>query len=124
MNPNNELIADFENALQENKTDERPVCIVKLTTSYWHDGAGCHVRKDLRFLKRKCQGFNILMEDCDVIGASDVMKRITNLNECKDGTYHVMTCNESHDWETPHIIDDYDYKLIPYEENGHNKTIN
>jgi len=89
------------------------MCVVRLTTSVWHDKNGVHIDKTLRFLKRKCVGYNILYEDCCMAGAADVVKNITNLNECKDGVYQVVTCNESSDWETPHILDDYDYKLIP-----------
>ena len=93
--------------------EPRPVCVVRLTTTVWHTDDGVHIKKSLRFLKRKCVGYNILYEDCRMVGADEVVKRITNLDECEDGIYCVVTCNESHDWETPHIVEDYDYELIP-----------
>jgi len=93
--------------------EPRPTCVVRLTTSCWHDTNGVHINKTLRFLKRQCVGYNILYEDCSMVGAEEVVKRITNLDKCEDGIYQVTTCNESHDWETPHILEDYDYELIP-----------
>lgn len=91
-------------------------CIVRLTTEYWYDSNGIHMKKSLRFLKRKCVGYNILYEDLSYSGAEDIFSSIININECQDGVYEVITCNEFSCWETPHIIEDYDYKLIPYEE--------
>ncbi len=91
-------------------------CVVRLRTCCWNDGDGLHIKKTLRFLKRKCEGYNILEEDCQMIGADEVISHITNLDECKDGVYEVVTCNEWGAWETPHIIEDYDYKLIPLNE--------
>ena len=88
-------------------------CIVRLTTSCWHNGDGLHINRTLRFLKRKCQGYNILYEDCQMIGADEVVNHITNLDECGDGIYEVVTCNEWSSWECPSCIEDYDYKLIP-----------
>ena len=102
--------------LQEESTkEEKPVCVVRLITTYWHNSTGVFQKKTLRFLRRKCKGFNVLEEDCSIINASEVVTRIRNLDECKDGIYQVITCNEYSSWETPHIIEDYDYKLIPYE---------
>ncbi len=94
----------------------KPRCIVRLTTSAWHDKGGVYLKQSLQYLRRKCIGYNILEEDCNNIGAIDVVKQITNIGECKDGVYEVVTCNERSCWGTPHILDDYDYKLIPYEE--------
>lgn len=107
---------DLNEALRES-SEPTPVVVVRITTSYWYDGNGLYSKKTIRFQRRKCSGgFNLLHEDCQMIGADEVIPRITNLNECEDGLYIVKTCNESSDWETPHIIDDYDYILIPYEE--------
>ena len=91
-------------------------CIVRLTTSYWHNGDGLHIQRTLRFLKRKCQGYNVLYEDSQIVGANEVLPKIINLDDCKDGIYEAVTCNEWGAWETPHMIEDYDYKLIPYGE--------
>ena len=92
------------------------ICVVRLTTSVWNDGSAVHIKKTLRYLRRKCSGYNILDEDCSNVGADLVVKNIINLDECEDGVYKVITCNEWAAWETPHIIEDYDYKLIPFTE--------
>lgn len=91
-------------------------CIVRLSTSYWSDARGIHVKKTLRYLQKKCKGYNLLEEDCQNIGADEVIGKIDNLYDCEDGVYLVITCNEWGAWETPHIIEDYDYRLIPYTE--------
>ena len=91
-------------------------CVVRLSTSCWHDKNGVYLKRSLTFLKRQCQGFNILYEDSGMVGTSDVIERIVNLNECEDGVYQVNICNEFAAWETPNIIEDYDYELIPYTE--------
>jgi hypothetical protein len=91
-------------------------CVVRLVTSYWHNRSGVHIKRSLTYLKRQCKGYNILDEDVSNCDAETVLSHIVNINECEDGVYQVVTCNESHDWEMPHIIDDYDYKLIPHDE--------
>jgi hypothetical protein len=96
-----------------------PVVVVRVKTSYWCDKRGVHFRKDLEYLQRQCKHFNFLDDDARMIGAEDVIPRIVNLHEVKDGVYQVITINESgSDWENPGCIDEWDYKLIPYE----NKT--
>ena len=107
MNSLNELLAP-------EPKEPRPIVVVRLATSYWHDCNGIHWKQSLRFLRRKCQGFNVIHEDCQNIGASEVIPRIVNLHECEDGVYQIVTCNErGSDWEVPHIIDEYDYRLVP-----------
>lgn len=91
-------------------TDES-ICVVRLTTTAWRDSRGVHLKKSLNFLKRKCKGFNILDEDCSMVGAEEVIPRITNMDSVEDGIYEVVTCNESRDWESGQI-DDYDYMLV------------
>ena len=98
-----------------NQKDPPDKCVIRLTTGYWHDCNGVYVKKSLRFLKRKCVGFNILYEDAYNGGAESVIPNIINLHECKDGIYQIVTINEFSAWETPHILEDYDYKLIPYQ---------
>lgn len=93
------------------------ICIVKLTTRHWLDTRGVHLKKSLVFLKRKCNGYNILVEDCESFGAEEVIPKIININEAPDGVYLVAPCNESKDWESGHI-DDYDYKLVPITTNS------
>ena len=98
------------------ESEEKCKCIVRLITSHWHDPDGIYEKKSLKFLKRKCNGFNIISEDAGYVGASEVVKRITNLDICEDGIYEVVICNEFSAWETPHIVEDYDYKLVPFAE--------
>ena len=88
--------------------------IVKLSTEYYNTYRGVFFKKSLIYLRRQCEGFNILDEDCKNGGADLVINRIDNLNEVGDGVYQVATIDESVDWETG-IVDDYNYKLIPYE---------
>lgn len=105
----------FENEEKPAKKDESRV-VVRVRTSIWRDKRGLHQRKDLTFLRRKCFGYNILDEDAVMIGADAVLDRITNLDECPDGLYLVVTCNHlSRDWETG-AIEDYDYRLHPLKE--------
>jgi hypothetical protein len=106
------LLNEFENPQKEEKSHT----VVRLTTTMWHDNGGVYTKQTFRFLKRKCNGYNIIKEDCDMAGAKEVIPRIINLSECKDGLYEIVICNERGDWETPHILDDWDYKLIPFEE--------
>ena len=94
--------------------------VVRVTTSYWHDKRGGHVRNDINFLKKKCTGFNILDEDMYAAGADEILPNIVNLYDVKDGVYELITVNESRDWETGYI-DMYDYKLIPYIEKPHSE---
>lgn len=105
---------ELDKALDEANRKEPPCrCVVRLTTSAWKSKRGVHLQQSLLVLARKSVGFNILMEDADNIDPIDLMSKIVNLSECKDGIYTLETCNETRDWETGHI-DDYDYKLIPF----------
>jgi hypothetical protein len=90
---------------------EQNVCVVRLTTSVWNNDRGVHLKKSLNFLKRQCAGFNILAEDCLMIGAEEVVPKIINIDSVPDGVYRVVLCNASRDWVTGHV-DDYDYKLV------------
>ena len=87
------------------------VTVVRLTTSSWNSGGQIHVKKTLRFLKRKSSGYNILTEDCDAIGVDGVVSRITNINDVEDGMYEIVVCDEIKCWETG-FIEDYSYKLV------------
>lgn len=98
-----------------NPPKEKITIVVRLTTSSWHDKNGLHQKKSLTYLKRKCAGFNFIDEDCNMVNAGEVFDRIINLDECEDGIYQIITCNESKDWKTGYI-DDWDYKLVEYKE--------
>jgi hypothetical protein len=102
---------DIFDKISEVKGEPESKLVVRLTTSMWHDKNGLHMRRDVRFLKRKSFGYNILYEDATWVGADEVINRIVNLYEADDGVYEVITVNESEDWETG-CIEDYDYKLI------------
>lgn len=95
------------------KVSDESLCIVtvRLTTTYWHNKHGMHSKRSLMYLKRQCRSHNFLEEDADAIGASESWQRITNIDECPDGVYRVIVCNESRDWETG-IVDDYDFMLV------------
>lgn len=88
---------------------------IRLTTSYWSDKRGLHVKRSLIPLRRKSSGLQLLKEDAGMIGTADTVLRIVNLNECKDGVYRVTLCNEHRDYETG-CIEDYDYRLVPVTE--------
>ncbi len=91
--------------------------IVRVKTSFWHDKQGLHYKRDLIKMKRLSWDFQILEEDCRDYGADEVAKRIVNLFEVKDGLYQVVTCNHrACSWESP-VIDEYDYKLVPFDKN-------
>lgn len=86
--------------------------MVRLSTSYWKDGRGCHMKRSLLILRRNCRGdgCGFLTEDIDCVGAAESMQRITNLMTAPDGIYLLNICNERRDWETG-LIDDYDFIL-------------
>lgn len=95
---------------------EKPKQVVRLVTSFWKDnGGGINIKRTLRPMRKLSRGFQYLENDCDMVGAEDLFGMIVNLDQCKDGVYLVDTCNISTDWETG-IVDDYDYKLVPFEE--------
>ena len=111
-----EMEIDLDSTLVESAEDKRePICIVRLSRSYWHHEEGMYCKVSLRYLKRKCQGYNLLKEDAYISSAIDVMPKIVNLDKCDDGIYQVVSCNVSTDWETGYV-DDYDYQLIPWKD--------
>lgn len=90
-------------------------CVVRLTTSYWGDDRGVHLKKSLITLKRKSSNLDTLNEESTMIGADEAIAKITNLDSCPDGVYSLVLCNIQRDWEYGHV-DDYDFKLVPYTE--------
>ena len=71
----------------EHAPTQESQCVVRLRTTAWRDKNGLHLKKSLTFLRRQCIGFNILEEDAGAIGAEEVLPKIENLDECKDGIY-------------------------------------
>lgn len=105
---------NFEDfTISENEVES--LCIVRVTTDYWSDKKGLYQKKSIKFLRRQCKGFNILEEDISALDAKEVITRIYNLNEVKDGVYMVTIFNVQKDWETDYI-EDYDYKLVEIKE--------
>jgi hypothetical protein len=86
-------------------------CTVRVKTAVWADERGLHTKKSLTFLRRQCEGFNLLAEDASAIGAEEVLPRILNLGEVEDGVYEVVACNKSYDYETGYV-EDYYYRLV------------
>lgn len=91
-----------------------PEVVVRLVRSYWKDKSGLHMKTSLKYLKRKCKGFNFIEDDAYQVGAEDVVHVITNLETSPDGIYRLITCNECRDWESGYI-ESWDYELVPYE---------
>lgn len=92
--------------------EDATVITVRLTRSYWHDPDGAYQRISLKYLKRRCKGFNIFDDDCSMVGAEDVIPRIVNLEECEAGLYELVPCNENRDYFTG-TIEEWDYHLVP-----------
>ena len=105
------------NLSQEIHKESKPKCVVRVKTSYWSDDRGIHIRKDLNFLKRKStpQGIEFVKEDLLNSGEDCVVPLILNLNDVSDGVYQLMMVNINTDYWTGYI-DDFDYKLIEYNE--------
>jgi hypothetical protein len=107
-----DIFTEIDGLKDADETHEPCRTIVRLRTSYWHDKNGLHCRQSLSYLKRQCTGFQLIDDDCSMVGADHVMPRIVNLHECKDGIYDVVMINQKKDWETGHV-EDWDYKLFP-----------
>ena len=106
---------DFNNILapvSDNKPEHRTV--VRLQTSFWEDSRGCHMRKSLTYLKRKCIGCNILEEEVGAVGA-ETISNIEGFYDQPDGVYEVVVTNVSHDYESG-IMDGWDLKLVEYND--------
>jgi len=84
--------------------------VVRLSTSTFFTKRGVSSKKDITVLSRKSD-----LRLGDVFCEPEEMHRIVNLHRCEDGVYEITWVNVSHDWETGYP-DDWDYKMIPYEE--------
>jgi hypothetical protein len=105
----------MDDLLKEITPEAQESCeVVKLSNFCYSDSKGCvHVEKRLTPMKRKSYGYQVLQEDIKMIGTSEVISRIINLQGFKDGIYSVITCHEKRDWESGYV-EEYDYKLIPF----------
>lgn len=88
--------------------------VIRLRTTTWATRSGLYTQRGIVFLRRHCRGHNTLEEDISDTSAGDVLPKILNLDECEDGIYQVVVCNEYRDWESGYV-EDWDYKLVPYE---------
>lgn len=106
---------ELNNLLRANPKaeEEKPLVIVRVSTSCWKDSRGIAAKKQIKFLKRKCKGFNFVKEDFDMVGGQNFLESFTNLWSVDDGVYQIVMTNMFSDWETGHL-EDWDYKLIPY----------
>lgn len=105
------MTIDFSGLLTSSPTYPENKSVVRVSTSYWSDNRGIHTKKSITTLRKQSSGYNLFDETLSAIGAEDSLKSIVNLDECGDGVYEVVTCNESRDFESGHI-DDYDLKLV------------
>lgn len=103
----------MENIELENKEEESRT-IVRLRTSYWSNKRGAYKQKELVIMRSKCIGYNLIEDEISATDATDVISRITNLDECEDGVYEIFTCDEHRDYAG--YVDDYNYHLSPYAE--------
>jgi hypothetical protein len=104
--------------LAVNNAGSKPiVAVVSVKTSYYHTKRGFATTKRIDFLRRKSNWECVysIKEDASCGGADAVIGRIINLNDVEDGIYRMIFINEHRDWESGHI-EDWDYKLVPYEE--------
>lgn len=91
--------------------------IVRVSKTAWKDKRGMHTSISLLFQRRKSAGHCVLENEIDMVGAEDALAKIINLDAVENGRiYQVIVCNEKHDWETG-LVDDYDFKLVPHNEN-------
>lgn len=94
------------------------VTVVRLRTTMWGDEKSLSIKKSITLQKRKSYGYNVVFEDVSQSGAEEVIPRILNLDKQPDGLYTVVMINERRDRETGYV-EDYDYWLVPFVENGH-----
>ena len=106
---------DLEFALSEGLQVRIDRCVVRVKTSYWSDDRGAHTKRSLNVLRRQCEGYNILEEDCQDLSTEEVMRGITNLHDVEDGIYELIMANKSYDLETGYV-EDYDYTLVELHE--------
>lgn len=92
--------------------NSRPiVCVVRLKTEFFQRGNSFNQQKSVRVLKKQTT-FDLLAEEASSVGVEEALQNILNLNECEDGVYHLVVCNELRDIETGYI-DDWNFELIP-----------
>jgi hypothetical protein len=112
---NDTLLTEFDPVTSLACPDQpEPRCIVRLKTCAWHDRRGIHQRKSLRFLRRLSEVPLVLEEDLSCFGAEDVLARVIDFSALPDGVYEVVPCNYAYHAGASEIVEDYDYRLIPF----------
>lgn len=88
--------------------------IIKIKTDYFVTGDKLVRKSEIRTLKKKstCDELDELISN---ISPEDAWFNIVNINDVRDGVYQLKVNNVSVDYETG-IADDWDYILVPYEE--------
>lgn len=100
--------------LQKDNSDNSVVVYVK--TNYYSDkNEVLHANKTIRVLRRKSPRFNFFDEDIANMGAEGFAQSIVNLWTVEDGYYRMIIVNEHRDYESG-VIDDYEFKLVPYKQ--------
>ena len=89
-----------------------PFTVVRLSTYCNCKNGRFTICKDLRTLKRKSTGHQVLEDDCHNIGAHEALPKIENLQECEDGLYIVAMCNILTGDEG--YAEEWNYRLVPY----------
>lgn len=89
--------------------------VVKVQTSNYVSGGRLVTKRTISTLKKKSFGYNDLFDLVSEIGPDEAISMLVNLDVVPDGIYKVIMANVSTDFETGHV-DDYDLKLIPYQE--------
>ncbi len=100
-------------SISKEREDKENQTVVRVVTTFWHDGRGLHTKRSLNLLKRMSFGFDILQEECINVGAEDAAKNISNLHKVVDGIYEIIACNISRDYESGYV-DDWELMLVPY----------
>jgi hypothetical protein len=89
-------------------------CAVRVGTEAFKRGDTYFYGRTIRVIKKKTE-VDYLYDDCQQVGTQEAIENILNINTVKDGLYQLVFCNVSKDCETGYI-DDFNFKLVPYEE--------
>lgn len=89
------------------------ICVVRMGTEAFKRGDTYFYGRTIRVIKKKTE-VDYLHEDCQNVGIQEAIENILNIHIVKDGIYQLVFCNVSKDCETGYI-DDFNFKLLPYE---------
>lgn len=88
--------------------------VVRVTTTCWADKNGYSCKKQIRFMRRKCTGFNLLSQEIEIVSNENLATLISNLNEVEDGLYDVSVIG--YDTGSDGEQYDFQFELTPYSE--------